>query len=135
MGGRGASSGMSNDGKRYGSEYTTLHTSGKIKFIIRNEGTNKSPMETMTKGRIYVTVDKKQNTLKSITFFDNKNKRSRQIDLDHKHKVGGRYLKPHIHNGYLHNEGGDSGLTSKDINLVNKVNRIWEKKKKEKIDF
>ena len=32
MGGRGASSGLSDKGKKYGSEYTTLHQSGNIKF-------------------------------------------------------------------------------------------------------
>lgn len=68
MGGRGASSGMSKKGKKYGTEYTTLHTDGNIKFVRYNGGNAKTPMETMTKGRIYGTVNN-QEVLKSLTFF------------------------------------------------------------------
>lgn len=50
MGGRGASSGISNNGKPYGSEYTTLYQFGNIKFVRYNETKSaKTPMETMTK--------------------------------------------------------------------------------------
>ena len=58
FGGRGASSGISVNGKVYGTEYTTLYQSGNIKFIRYNDSTaSKSPMETMTKGRVYATID------------------------------------------------------------------------------
>lgn len=33
MGGRGASSGVSDSGKPYGSEYNTVYQSGNIKFV------------------------------------------------------------------------------------------------------
>ena len=35
-------------------------------------------METMTKGRVYVLIDKNKNTPKSIVYFDTKNKRNKQ---------------------------------------------------------
>lgn len=37
MGGRGASSGMSDKGKTYGTEYKTLHSDGNIKFVQYND--------------------------------------------------------------------------------------------------
>ena len=90
MGGRGASSGVSNKGKDYGSEFKTVHQSGNIKFVTSNEGANTAPMETMTKGRIYVTVDKNTKDLKYISYYDKHNKRFQQIDLQHGHKVNGK---------------------------------------------
>ena len=71
MGGRGASSGVSNKGHKYGTEYRTLLKSGNIKFVKSNEsGSTKTPMETMTKGRVYVTVNNK-NELTAITYYNN----------------------------------------------------------------
>lgn len=99
MGGRGASSGMSRSGKPYGTEYKTVYQSGNIKFVKSNTNSAKTPMETMTKGRIYVTVNNKDN-LVSITYYDNENKRTKQIDLTHSHND----INPHTHHGYLHNE-------------------------------
>ena len=50
MGGRGSSSGMSDKGKRYGTEYTTLYKAGNIKFVRYNDASSaKTPMETMTR--------------------------------------------------------------------------------------
>ena len=69
MGGRGASSGISDSGKRYGAEYTTIAQFGNIKVIRTNDGGAKAPMETMTQGRIYATVDK-FNDIKYITFHE-----------------------------------------------------------------
>ena len=34
MGGRGSSSGISDKGRKYGTEYTTLHESGNTKFDL-----------------------------------------------------------------------------------------------------
>ena len=59
MGGRGASSGISVKGKKYGTEYRTVHKIENIKFVVQNEKKPvKTPMETMTKNRIYVTIGK-----------------------------------------------------------------------------
>ena len=40
MGGRGSSSGMSDKGKPYGTEYETLYQSGNIKYVRYNNGSH-----------------------------------------------------------------------------------------------
>ena len=75
MGGRGASSGMSVKGKLYGTEYRSLLTVGNIKFIKKNDGNVTAPLETMTKGRVYVTLNN-DNKPKFISYYDASNKRS-----------------------------------------------------------
>ena len=131
MGGRGASSGRSEKGKLYGTEYTTLHTDGNIKFVRYNGGNAKTPMETMTKGRIYGTVNN-QEVLKSLTFFDNVNKRNKQIDLEGvPHRVNGVLTLPHVHYGYNHEEyRGTHALSSKDIKIVEKAVNSWYNRNK-----
>ena len=131
MGGRGASSGRSKKGKKYGTEYTTLHTDGNIKFVSYNGGNAKAPMETMTKGRIYGTVNK-QGVLKSLTFHDSVNKRNKQIDLEGvPHRVNGVLTLPHVHYGYNHDEhGGTHALGSKDIKIVEKAVNSWYNRNK-----
>lgn len=62
MGGRGSASGMSDEGKRYGTEYKAIAQFGNVK-VVKYNGENgktqaKTPKETMTPGRIYATVDK-----------------------------------------------------------------------------
>lgn len=53
MGGRGSSSGISDKGKKYGTEYHTVAQFGEIKVIHMNGNTSiKAPMETMTKNRV-----------------------------------------------------------------------------------
>lgn len=50
MGGRDSSSGISDKGKKYGTEYRTVAQFGEIKVIHMNGNTSiKAPMETMTK--------------------------------------------------------------------------------------
>lgn len=56
FGGRGASSGISDNGIHYGKEYTSVLKSGNIKFVKENDRFASSPLETMTKGRVYFTV-------------------------------------------------------------------------------
>ena len=84
-------------------------------------------METMTKGRIYVTVNN-NGELSSITYYDNNGKRTKQIDLLKEHKG----IKPHIHHGYIHNENdskkGAGKLTTKERELVDIVQNIWYNK-------
>ena len=132
MGGRGASSGTSLCGRKYGTEYHTVLKSGNIKFLKYNDSTSaKTPMETMTKGRVYVTVNGKDE-LVAITYYDNSGKRSKQIDLSKKHKG----MMPHTHHGYKHNENdGDKGatnLTRKEKLMVERVNGLWLNRSKEK---
>ncbi len=125
MGGRGASSGISKKGKIYGSEYHTILKSGNIKFVKYNEGNTTAPMETMTKGRIYVTLDYKEEP-KFITYYDKTNKRYKQIDLDHSHKdIKGI----HKHLGYEHNEKGTKLLNTKEEKMVDRILKTWYNKK------
>ncbi len=128
MGGRGSSSGMSNSRRIYGTEYRTLMQSGNIKFISVNEGSNNAPMETMTKGRVYVTIDTNTNQPKYITYYDKNNKRSKQIDLRHYHNVNGMLEKPHVHKGYEHNERGDYKPSIKESKMIDRVLKIWYNK-------
>ena len=126
MGGRGASTGLGFGKHKYGTEYETIHQKGKVKFVRSISGSAKTPMETRTKGRVYVTVSER-NILKSITFYDRKNKRRRQIDLAGRpHKINGKYTIPHVHKGYVHNENGDRNLSHKEQRLVAKINKIWD---------
>ena len=124
MGGRGAKSGVSASGKAYGTEYTTVYQSGNIKFITVNEGSTTAPMETMTKGRVYVTVNKKTKEPQFITYYDKQNKRYKQIDLQHPHKINGIETKPHTHLGYSHREKGDRELTVKEQKMVERVDKL-----------
>ena len=129
MGGRGSSSGVSVKGKAYGTEYTTLHESGNIKFVRYNDSnSSKTPIETMTNRRVYVTIDNRDN-ISAITYYDEENKRSKQIDLMHPHKN----MIPHTHHGYLHNENdgakGAANLTPKEKRMVESVTDKWYNKR------
>lgn len=128
MGGRGASSGVSVKGKAYGTEYTTLFQDGNIKFVQPTSGNSKAPMETMTRGRVYVTVNKR-NEPAYITYYDNANKRAKQIDLLKPHDN----VSPHTHHGYKHNESdtakGYAHLTAEEKKMVARVKRIWYTKR------
>lgn len=127
MGGRGASSGISRSGNKYSTEYSTLYQSGNIKFIKQNEASSiKTPMETMTKDRIYVTLGKNDEP-KSITQYSKDGLRRKQIDLNGKpHKINGKWELPHTHKGYWHDEEGTRVLTKEEKNLVAKINKIWK---------
>jgi len=124
MGGRGASSGVSDKGRAYGSEYTTLYKSGNIKFIKYNDTkSSKVPLETMIKGRVYAVINEK-NEVASIAYYDTKNKKNRQIDLTHTHDG----KKPHVHHGYIHDENGTAGSTAEERKMVDRANTIWYNK-------
>lgn len=123
MGGRGASSGMSDNGKSYGTEYKSLLKKGNIKFIQKT-APDSQLFETMTRGRVYAEINNK-NEVKTIYYFDKENKKSKSIDLRHFHKG----MNPHTHHGYIHNEKdgpkGASNLTSEEKRMVDKVLNIW----------
>lgn len=46
MGGRGSSTGVSANGKLYGTEYKSLLTIGNVKFVVRLDNSASAPMET-----------------------------------------------------------------------------------------
>lgn len=123
MGGRGASSGMSDHGNRYGSQYKTLLRTGNIKFVQKNSRISETLMETMTKGRVYVTVG--GNDLLQIIYFDQRSRRNKTIDLSHTHDG----KRPHTHHGYNHNENdsakGYATLTIEEKKMVERVRKIW----------
>ena len=86
-------------------------------------------METMTKGRVYVTVDSR-NELKAITYYDNHNMRYKQVDLSgNPHIIAGERVLPHTHHGYNHNENdgknGAAKLTPEEKAMVDKVKMLW----------
>lgn len=126
IGGRGSSSGVSVSGKPYGSEYTTLYQSGNIKYVMANDGSGKVPMETMSHGRVYVTVNA-QGNLKAITYYDKHNKRYKQIDLiGQKHTVDGKKIIPHTHKGYWHDEYGTKAPSAKQQKMIDRVLKTWQ---------
>ncbi|MDR2957529.1 MAG: hypothetical protein LBU61_05025 [Coriobacteriales bacterium] len=122
MGGRGAASGVSNQGIRYGNEYVSIVIADNIKFVQRKKGASTAPLETMSaeKNRVYVTINN-QNVIKTITFYDKSGKKRRQIDLTAHHGNP----NPHIHEGYGHSTKIIT-LTKGDRAYVDKVRRIWE---------
>jgi len=124
MGGRGSSSGFSDSGAEYGTEFHELYKTGNIKFVQSNKGSATAPMETMTRGRVYVTVNA-DGVPKFISYYDTQNKRSKTIDLGHKHKGVDR----HVHHGYFHNENdGPKGATNPDTKekrMIEKALKAW----------
>ena len=118
MGSRGAASGT---GKHpYGSEYKTVLQDGNIKFVKYRLADNaKAPLETQTKGRVYVTVNN-DNELSFISYYDRKGKRSKTIDLLHAHDG----KSPHLHTGYDHN-GKAEYLTDEEKKLLARVRKVW----------
>lgn len=127
MGGRGASSGISEKGHKYGTDYKTLLKDGNVKFVKKTSNNSETLMETMTKNRVYAYVNNK-NEVASIIYFDKNNKRSKQIDLTHKHQG----VVPHVHHGYIHNENdsskGASNLTTDERKLVDRILKKWYNK-------
>lgn len=122
MGGRGASSGMSEKGKPYGSEFRTLLKAGNVKFVKQNAALNaKDPLETMTKGRIYVTIND-EGKINAISYYGADGKRVKTINLLHSHE---QFKGVHTHIGYYHDEGGTRALTAGEKKLVAFVKKAW----------
>ncbi|MCF0150980.1 MAG: hypothetical protein HUJ80_06190 [Firmicutes bacterium] len=128
MGGRGSSTGVSLNGKKYGTEYKSLLTSGNVKFVVRLDNSATAPIETMTKNRVYVTLTP-SGDLKCISYYDKDNKRKKQIDLDKPHQG----VLPHTHHGYNHNENdtakGYSRLSDRERAMVERIQQMWKEEK------
>lgn len=129
MGGRGASSGLSKNGNKYGSQFHAIIdtngkplVSGNIKFIESNSRNSESLFETMTKGRVYAVVG--GNDLLKIVYFDKENKHTKEINFGHKHAE----LDPHVHHGYFHNERdgkkGATQLNAEEQKMVERANKV-----------
>lgn len=119
MGGSGASSGISARGRKYGTECRSVLTVGNIKFVTKTDRSSETLVETMTQGRVYVHVEVED--IKSIVYFDNDNKRVKQIDLDHMHQK----TSPHAHEGYNH-DVFSKNLTTEERAMVDRVKKAWE---------
>lgn len=117
---------MSDKGKMYGMEFSSLLKTSNVKFVKYNDSKSaKTPQETMTKGRVYVTVNDKDE-LSSITYYDTGGKRTKSIDLLHSHNdIKGN----HTHHGYIHSENdsakGAAKLTTKEKKMVEFVKKTW----------
>lgn len=121
MGGRGASLGKSEKENAYGSQYHSLLESDNIKFVTKNSRQAEDLLETMTRGRVYVTVGGED--LIRITFFDEENKRNKVIEKD---KRTGEW---HVHYGYEHTEYSENHrdpLSDKDKALLDRVKELWK---------
>lgn len=138
FGGRGASSGgkytLHKKEMRYGEEYQTVLQVGNIKFIKLKDETRAvvAPLETVSKNRIYVTLDRSDEP-KYITFMG-KNKRVATIDLSgNPHNIGGEMVPPpHIHFGEKHNEYGDAKINENDQKFIAYIkNIIYNYRKKQ----
>ncbi|MCD8368269.1 MAG: hypothetical protein LUC48_09655 [Clostridiales bacterium] len=119
MGGRGAASG---NGKHpYGTEFQSLLEYENIKFVKQTSGRNaKDPLETQTKGRVYVTVNAR-GELNSINFYDDSGRREKSINLS----GHGEGKDIHVHLGYYHSENGERPPNPSEIAIVEKIRRIW----------
>lgn len=84
----------------YDDEYHQIFTSGNIKFIAMNnkDASITAPQGTMTRGRVYVTVDEKKGTTAYITYYDNDLKTYKSIDRLTPHSG----VLPHVHHGLDH---------------------------------
>lgn len=121
MGGRGASSGTSKKGHKYGSQYHTLLEDGEIKFVTKNTRQSEDILETMTPGRVYATIGGEE--VIRITFFDKANKRNKVIELDKRTGIW------HVHLGYEHTEYSEKhwdDMTEEDNAILDRVLKVWE---------
>jgi hypothetical protein len=125
MGGSGASLGTAK--QPYGTEYTTVYEQGNIKYLTRNQGDASAPLETQTKGRVYVTINSADEPA-FISYYDKANLRYKTIDLRHYHVVDGKPLKPHTAFGYHHN-GLVRAPTTKEQKMVERVLKTWQNRK------
>ena len=128
MGSNGAASGIDpykgRGGKPtvYGSEFTTLHIAGDVKFVTTTTDNVRTPMETRTPGRIYATISR-SGEVAAITTYDSNGIKKTQIELLQPH----RGLSPHAHDGANHAEGRE--LTQPESLLVKYVQNEWTKHK------
>ena len=85
----------------------------------------KAPLETMTSGRVYVTIGS-DGEPRYISYYDKTNKKQKQIDLKgNPHTINGRKELPHTHKGYLHDEKGSFTLSAKQQKIRQLGQKTW----------
>ena len=109
---------------KYGTDYETILQESNIKFVREKREDAEELLETMTKGRIYVTLNSKENPA-HIYYFNNELKRNRRIDITQSHKK----MKPHTHHyeeqEIQNGKKGASELTTEELKMVDRVQKIW----------
>ena len=89
MGGRGASSGVSDKGLKYGTELSLLALDGNMMFVRYNFSKSaKVPLETMSSrhNRVYVAINS-AGKISAIAFYNKEGKLRRQIDFGHERPI------------------------------------------------
>lgn len=128
MGGRGAASGISDKGRKYGTEYHSVLKKDNIKFVKYNFGNTTVPLETMSsdKRRIYATINN-QEKVKFITGYSKNGQLAWQIDVSGKaHYVNGERIEtPHIHIGKDHVNTKVKTLNKRYRKILHKVQEAW----------
>lgn len=124
MGGRGSRSGISK--YKYGENFNLLFQYNNIKFVRDNKkSSSSSPIESMTKHRVYVSVDR-NNNLRTVSFMDKDGERYKRIDLKGNAHIqnGERISTPHVQFGkeraYFTRK-----LSKKEKRLIYKINKVW----------
>lgn len=121
MGGRGMLSGSAKYGEEYRSLGTFSTSRGEVKVIkSRNSKNNKRPYFTMTKNRVYATVDH-QGRINNLYFFDSSGRIREEWNISHDH---GDILGPHKHIGFEHSNEAFP-LTDSDLAYLEEVRNKW----------
>ena len=122
---RGASGGYHVGDARdtYGDEYQFVDQYRNIKFIKVKSGSSKAPLETRTRDCIYVTLGgKNQDTPKTVTYYDKKGKKRKQIDISgNAHRIGDVVIPtPHTHLDYMH-DGKTRSLSEREKKTLDTI--------------
>ena len=130
---RGASGGYHVGDARdtYGDEYQFVDQYRNIKFIKVKSGSSKAPLETRTRDYIYVTLGgKNQDTPKTVTYYDKKGKKRKQINISgNAHRIGDVVIPtPHTHLDYMH-DGKTRSLSVREQKTLDTILRVWDIKK------
>lgn len=88
----------------------------------------RAPLETMTRQRIYATVDR-NNNIKYISFYKN-GKRWKTLDVYGRAHQG--INPPHVHYGYNHSENGFRNARPSEKRFIELLLRRWERLKNNK---
>lgn len=85
----------------------------------------KAPLETMTSGRVYVTIGR-DGKPRYISYYNKHNRKWKQIDMaGMPHTINGKRELPHTHKGYYHSEKGSYVLSPKEWEMVERVQKTW----------